>query len=987
MGLDQSHVARVAAAVREGREDQVFYVLPTHRLQALARESVLAAGGVAGARRLNIFSFYQFTLHLLSASGIRRETLSDALRRFVLHHLVGREAAAGRLTHFQQLASCAGLASGLSRLIGELKLAGVTPSELAAASVEEAKAPAVREIAHLYGLYQEFLASRALADKEGLQLLALRALKERPTLLAGATLLVEGFFDLTPVQADIIQEVQGRAAWCSVVPGGSAEPTEQLARRITLTRAASPEQEARLIAKEIKRLVRREGVAPAEIAVLTAGGRSAIAFFASVLAEEDVPTDLGGEEPLLGSPVVQAILLCLETALALDGRFDLLRLVRSAYLPGGEEELVALRRAFRERGLSLTRPQWERRLQAALAREERRLAAEEAAEDDPMIRRRLNGLRRAIGLLPAILDPLTALPRRAPLVTHLEAVEELLGQVGLEAAVLSPHVPEEFRVRDWTALGAFRETLADLARAGDLLPEARELTLAEFLAVLRAALSEASFLKEAAAPAGVALMAATQARGLAFRHVFFVGLVDGALPRGRRDDWLLPESVRVALKAQGLRLETAREAAKRDRFIFRLGVSRATDHLHLSYAEADEKGQVQLGSPLLADFCRAQAGRLEERTAVAEEPAAPFLRRVAPETWSHVQHATTAVARREQGGLHRWAGLVENATALNNLSLARGPSFAWSAGRFWDYNRCPFRYFLQRELLTPAVEEAAEDFTPLEYGNLIHELLCRYYREGGEDCLTRDEQAREAAVRALVEEALSHSPVRDLVPHEAFWEARREAIVAQLLAVLARDADCYRATGFRPYHLEWGFGLTPGRSMDPASTPEPLRLCAGGEQVMVAGKVDRVDVDREGRFVVYDYKTGRIPGWSEEEEGRSLQLRLYLLAVKQLLFPHGRPAGAAYYQVKPTECTAKEGLWHREEAADLTQFNRRRVGLFTSDRWEALLEDTAAAAARVARQVREGRFPPAADAKECWNCRYRTACRLDERGAGEEDEP
>ncbi|MDI6871936.1 MAG: PD-(D/E)XK nuclease family protein [Bacillota bacterium] len=1030
MGLDQSHVAQVAAAVREGREEKVFYVLPTHRLQALARERVLAADGVAGARRLNILSFYQFVLHLLTVAGIRREALSDALRRFILRHLVEREAAAGRLTHFSALASCEGLASGLSRLVGELKLAGVTPAALAAAGVEEAKASAVRDIAHLYGCYQEFLSSRALADKEELQLLALQALRENPALLAGDTLLVEGFFDLTPVQADIIQEAQGRAAWCSVVPLGPAESTGELAGRITLARASSPEQEARLVAKEVKRLILQEGVAPAEIAVLTAGSRSTVALFAAVLAEEGVPTDLGGEAPLADTPLVRAILLCLETALALEGRFDLLRLVRSAYLPGGEEELVALRRAFRERGLTLTRPQWERRLQAALAREERLLAAtagEETAGNEAAIRRRLDGLRRAIALLPTILDPLATLPRRAPLAAHLQALEELLGRVGLEAAALSPAVPEELRVRDWTALGAFRQTLGELARAGDLLPEAGELTLLEFLSVLQAALSEASFRVEAAAPGGVALMTATQARGLTFRHAFFTGLVDGALPRSRREDWLLPESVREALKAQGLRLETVREAAERDRLIFRVGVSRATDHLHLSYAEADERGQAQLASPLLTDFCRAEAGRLEERAspspldvsggwlevtnfrelagrvwrglracyiesaAAVEEPlvfqAASFLRAAVPETWSHVRYAATAVAHREQGGSHRWAGQVENSAALDNLAIARGPDFAWSAGRFWDYNRCPFRYFLQRELLAPAIEEAAEDFTPLEHGNLIHELLCRYYREGGEQCLTWAEPVREAAVRALVEEALSRSPVRDLVPHQAFWEARREAIVAQLLAALARDADCYRATGFRPRHLEWGFGLAPGRALDPASTLEPLRLRAGGEEVTVAGKVDRVDVDREGRFVVYDYKTGKIPGWSEEEAGRSLQLRLYLLAVKQLLLPHLRPAGAAYYQVKPTECKAKEGLWHRDEAAELVRFNRRRAGLFAAERWEALLTETAASAASVARRIRKGSFPPAANPDECWPCRYRTACRIDERSVGEEDEP
>lgn len=1018
MSLNRELLRRMVEAVREGREEDAFLLLPTHRLQARAREFILAEGGVAGARKLHVFSFYQFTSHLLDLAGTRREPVDDALRRFILRELVRMEAEGGRLQHFRALAESDGLAGALGRLIGELKLAGVTPGALEEAGRRSGRRePSFWETAHLYSLYQEFLKARALADREELLLLARAALEESPALGAGATILLEGFFDLTPVQADILQELARRAERVEfVLPAADERPELALAverlrrllagapvrcaapdgeeRRppplshlaaqlyrlappaaeahgaITLTRAPGPEREARQIARDVRRLIREEGVAPAEIAVVMADAARYGPLLHSALAAEGVPCDEADEQPLDRSPVVRNVLLCLEAALTLESGFDLLKMVRSAYLPGREAELGALRQVFRERGYLLSRTQWERRVRAALAREERRVAAEQAETGQSSRQTLLEGLQGAAGLLPALLDPLAAVPRRADLGGHLRAVERLIEQLGLEAAVLDPEVPAALRVRDWAALGAMREALAGLARAGDLLPEGTEVGLAQFLALLRAALSEARYPVAPAAPGGVALLTPTQARGLEFAHVFFAGLLDGVVPRPAREDWLLPDAVRQALNAQGLRLETSRERACWEKYLFHLAVTRATRGLHLSYSECDQAGRAQLGSPLLAEIKRLFASGLTERSVPRQDDAS---------------------ARPEERRLIGGASLRPQPfrqAARESLAARRGTAFRWSAGRFWEYNRCPFRYFLQRELLAPPVEGATEELTPLERGNLCHEILYRYYREAGEEALTRDPVTREAALRAIAGEVCERSPVRQLAPHPAFWEAAQERIVQQLLAVLTRDSDYFAATGLRPRYLEWSFGLQPSRQADPASVAEPLSLRVGDEVLTVVGKVDRVDVDGAGRFVVYDYKTGACPGWKDEYAGDSLQLRVYLRAVAELLLPAGRPAGAAYYSLKNGECEAKEGLWHREDAAAVNKFNRRRAGVFDAPSWEELLGGLEEAVWNVVRRIRDGEFPLAEDRKECYNCRFRAACRVDELWPEEgEEEP
>jgi ATP-dependent helicase/DNAse subunit B len=401
VSVDRESLERLGEAVREGRGDQVLLLLPTHRLQAEARERLFAEVGLSGARRLGILSFYQFIRRILTAAGVRREPVDDALRRFILSHLLSREAAAGRLPRYAPLAASDGLAGAFSRLIGELKLAGVAPDDL--------EPVAGREAAHIYRVYQAFLNERGLADNEELPGLAREALQTGPQLLRGVTLLLDGFFDLTPIQAALLNEAARQAAAVEfVLPENDPRPEleavparvarllgEAKVRRsgslgavgrgpelvhldaelfrlspvtappgeaVRLVPAGSPEAEVRWVAKEIKRLVTAEGARPDEIAVLLAETATYGPLLTARLTEEGIPWAQEAGEPLDRNPVVRAVLVCLEAALGLWTGFDLLKLVRSGYLPGDETHLAALRQVFRERGYQFSRAEWERRL-------------------------------------------------------------------------------------------------------------------------------------------------------------------------------------------------------------------------------------------------------------------------------------------------------------------------------------------------------------------------------------------------------------------------------------------------------------------------------------------------------------------------------------------------------------------------------------------------------------------------------------------------
>src|SRR5690606_32453578 len=102
----------------------------------------------------------------------------------------------------------------------------------------------------------------------------------------------------------------------------------------------------------------------------------------------------------------------------------------------------------------------------------------------------------------------------------------------------------------------------------------------------------------------------------------------------------------------------------------------------------------------------------------------------------------------------------------------------------------------------------------------------------------------------------------------------------------------------------FGKGLTARQGTDPLISRE-------GEieiySVKVRGKVDRVEIVREGDLLYYavaDYKTGQPPGRAEIEEGLSLQLLLYLEVIRHILadyfslpLENVRPSGGIYYRL------------------------------------------------------------------------------------------
>ena len=191
-----------------------------------------------------------------------------------------------------------------------------------------------------------------------------------------------------------------------------------------------------------------------------------------------------------------------------------------------------------------------------------------------------------------------------------------------------------------------------------------------------------------------------------------------------------------------------------------------------------------------------------------------------------------------------------------------------------DYYRCPYRWFICRRVGANPIDKP---FDQIAKGNLAHAVFERFYldlREEGIERVTEDNLALclEIANRSF-DWQLAHEIERHRLNLMSARDYQEVGVVrTQVLDLVRRDA-CF-LPGFTPTYLELKLEDAQGA---------PL-MYAG---VAVRGKVDRIDVDEQGRAVVIDYKlSGLGSGYGlPKEEGlpTRIQTDIYATLVQRCL--------------------------------------------------------------------------------------------------------
>ncbi|HEV7476029.1 MAG TPA: PD-(D/E)XK nuclease family protein [Pyrinomonadaceae bacterium] len=441
-------IARCAKLVSAGKPESFLYLAASHPLLEVVTQGVLdgvSNRGVWG--ELPIYLFRGFVRRLLQTAVDQNGQLLPPrvpidqdelpLKRSLVSQILARLMATGQLKAIAPLANREGCVNSIATLLGEIERSAKTPAEVAEIIATRTSDLALsettqrgdperglhtqtdfdQEVTLIYATYTDLLNRHQLTEADADQLRALGVLGGGesaagfsaagvPWLGNVQLLVLDGFFDFTPVQGEILRQLipqipevlvnldhdernpeiflpfqQTIAQLSAVAPFAIKQASEEVApargalselrqKLFNPTLANSDEGEVeqseikyfecgdrdteiRAAAKEIKRLVLREGYALADIALVVRQRASYAETIARVMREESLPCNLEAQVDANDIPANRAALK-LFAILEQNSREEagaprvsaLADLIKSEYFRLNEKDLRALSAQF-----------------------------------------------------------------------------------------------------------------------------------------------------------------------------------------------------------------------------------------------------------------------------------------------------------------------------------------------------------------------------------------------------------------------------------------------------------------------------------------------------------------------------------------------------------------------------------------------------------------------------------------------------------------
>jgi len=756
-----------------------------------------------------------------------------------------------------------------------------------------------------------------------------------------------------------------RAAWDHLFE--IAPPQSGFPDGLRIIAAPGPEGEVLTAARRIKRLL-KQGARCGDIAVLVRSDEVYRPLVERVFKSFEIALTRGGE--MLSD--VPAVRFLFDVA-TIAPRFiyrDVLRVISSSYFRPeslgeyGQDEVAAAQMLVREGNVLEGRESYVSAVERIINR-----APPRGGEDEDLnlgvLSFRPEVLESAGRMLTALFDLAAASENPAGLLALINALE-------LRKAALSSG-DEELIARDLRSI----EQLSDLLRTS-ASPAAN-------LGQIREALA----LTTSPPPRGESLvdfLDVLDARAMRYKHVFLLGLTEGQFPKKPRESSLIRHSDRLSWSERGVQLDTRDELTLREMLLFYLSLSRANESLTITYQQCGPEGEPTGLSGFLLSALEAMggldgldnSGHLEK---VAPGSFTPPPDEIASEreafntaisglftgkngeaacalTWA-LAAAQDKILRCSRGLIawyHRYLpgtcdrfdGRISDPQLLEDLSERFTRREVFSPSGLNSYGQCPWSFFALRVLKLQALRVPQRRIEPVDRGVFVHDVMFRVMSDLRKRCTEplRLSKIAEADLLETLERALkgaSERIERTRPPYPLLWKIQNDSISRSLRDYLLKERG---NEGAEQAYFELGFGVedVPEEALDPNSISDPVTIETPTGNVRIRGKIDRIDRlhQPERALLVIDYKTGLLPGPTDINQGRSLQLPIYTEAVARI-FDEDALGGAFHQvfkgterhfsQIKPDRGDPRSFEQRRQDAAALIG---RFVGAMADGRFDAL---------------------------------------------------
>jgi ATP-dependent helicase/DNAse subunit B len=725
---------------------------------------------------------------------------------------------------------------------------------------EKTRDRAVRAI-EILQKYESFLEEKKLIDTEDALkdcISIIKRSKDNPLLPLTSyplplkyTLVIDGFYDPTPLEIEIINALAGNADEAIIL----AEENTELLRHFlshkealtvkTLERSIhrestgyysynSVEEEVEGIAKNIRKLI-LDGVKPWEVTVCFPSLLQYLPMLRRIFEKYGIPASIGEYRLSASKPfsALEEIISCVENGYP---RNDFLSIVTSPCFPAIQDTVkkLAVTLSYRA-GIIKRKESW-------LSIKDTLVGSNELSEQD---KERIAQFQK--GIIPVI-DTLENIRKVSGISAFADAFESALDRFGF-----FDYLKDEQSFHGERAAESIKGQFSELRRFSGLFGTSLQAGDAGFY--LRYLLSGLTASDETID--GVKVLPFELAAAAESKALFFGGLTEGSFPSRPGIDPVLPEKVKKTLGIPHLEYYLERQ-----RLYFTRLLNASTFDPYLSCPAADGD-KIFLPSPFL-DWenliCPADLDIFTEEDILVSEGSELNLK--------------------SGGGAETYfdakaAGILRGRIGAISKKYFRVTDIDY-------YRRCPFKFYLEKILGLEIEEPPRFEVEYRQWGNLAHRTMEYLFKDKNWEL-----DAFEKRLFIALEKSLKDIPIG------AFWADVTREIFRNLLPLLKKQETEIRMQGFRPWLVE-----------------EKIEAEISG--IKLRGKIDRVDRKKSQKSEVRSQKTpplekGDIGGFPDDSvilldyktgsiDKKSLQLPLYSRMWKE---KHPEPLDeAGYYSLK-----------------------------------------------------------------------------------------
>ncbi|OEF98864.1 hypothetical protein BHF71_02755 [Vulcanibacillus modesticaldus] len=779
-------------------------------------------------------------------------------------------------------------------------------------------------------------------------------------------------------------------------------------------------QEIENIAAEIKSLVINDGISLEKMAIIAPQLEKYQLTINQIMSKSGIPIRLVKKEPLIQNPFVQSMISLVK---ALQGiKKDWMNIIFSPYFNFNRKiDPSRLMMLLRELSFPLSLDVWNERFLRYINKNEEK---KEALKPYDRVMKQLFQLKE---LIPSE-------GNNQSYVELLDLLEQKLDVFQNIKSYFIANPTKESAFRDLKAYEVWQELKRELILMDRFLVKAEKMSFWNWINSLVLASEKKEYDFTQGKRKGVYLLQPSQIRGREFQVVFVLGLVDGEFPKAIKNDWLLPDKERYNLRKHGFHLNYSSDYENLQKYHFYQCVLAAKKKLYLVYSARTEDGQELLRSFFIDELLELfNNGTIDVKALEVSD--------IVPRDWNSCVYSTQLINKvyndlqnygtdseeveiatsklqtlqikypslirtinigvkseidRWKSLKSRYDGYLEEDTNLQQIKQLINEK-VWSTTQLNVANKCRFAYFAENILGLTKWDEPQDSLTSIEKGDLIHRVLQRFfakYREDtGEVIDPKFEQDYLRLVMDIAEEEWQtfinqEGRYINEVLSDLDWQRVKQTIRQIIIHEMTwrRKSSSY----FYPKYLELSFGLSYDEEMvmreevDKESTKEKAVLTLNSRSIQIRGKIDRVDVNDQGQFVIYDYKSGNPPSNKEVREGHDQQLLIYLYVLQSLLgFDLDQVIGAAYYTKGSKNGKGElsdnrnRGIWREQYLGEVGISNR--VGSkIKEEEWHIWLESMKTKLEELIIEMEKGNFAVLPSVECPSYCSYNKICRKDE---------